>query len=133
VAHAAELPDNVATALHDRFREHVATMSQDRWTGLQGSREAILATLRRDWGPGFDENLALATRVVGEVGGRPLIDMLEQSGLGDDPRLIKVFAQAGRRMFRTGDPATGTERQAIGAADEATEARRAIMRLCCLD
>ena len=135
-AHAVNLPADMAQALHDRFLEQRHAEGRAAWEAQEERRQAQVETLRRDWGRAYDANLAAARQAVGALGGQPLKDALEESGLGDHPVLVKAFAAAGHRLFGTiGGPSTaaGAEATAVSpaapAALTATDAQREIMRL----
>jgi hypothetical protein len=131
-AHATELPDNVAKALHDRFRERVHRQSGEFWGEMGQAQATARATLRQEWGAEFESRLADARSVIDRLGGGALKDALNHTGSGDDPAVIRVFAAIGRALHAADGPGsarTGSQTNAVGAADDATEARRAIMRL----
>ena len=54
--------------------------------------------LKKEWGEGYDKELAGARVAVKELGGEPLIKYLNESGLGNDTTLIKVFAKAAKLL-----------------------------------
>lgn len=54
--------------------------------------------LHADWGEDFDHNLSLARRAATVFGDPALRAVLEESGLGDDPRIVRVAAEIGRMM-----------------------------------
>jgi hypothetical protein len=59
-----------------------------------------LETLRKEWGNGYDLNLARGRRVVKELGDDKLVQFLEASGAGDDPAIIKLFAKVGETLWK---------------------------------
>jgi hypothetical protein len=66
---------------------------------------ASLAELRRGWGAQADENLRLAQAVVAvydRAKGGALGAYLNQTGLGNDPRLIRLAARTGRQWLKQG-------------------------------
>ena len=54
-----------------------------------------LKELKTEFGPAFDERVALAQKAVHEFGGEGLKAALAESGLGNHPELVKAFAKAG--------------------------------------
>lgn len=52
--------------------------------------------LQQEWGANYDINLSLATRAVAKVGGQALQQLLDTTGLGNHPEMIKTWARVGR-------------------------------------
>lgn len=125
-AHELGLPAELAVALHDRFRDRMAEASADAWRATGGRQAATEAVLRQDWGRGYEARLADALRAVDRFGGAALKAALDASDAGNDPAVIRAFAEIGRRL--AGDGGAGS-----GATDEGpatpTAAQRAILRL----
>ena len=67
-------------------------------TALEDRRLQAEETLRGEFGNAYDERVGLASRVAQEFGGDEGIELLEESGLGNDPRVIKMFAKIGMAM-----------------------------------
>jgi hypothetical protein len=63
-----------------------------------------LAELRHEWGARFEDRLTRAKIAVRQLGGAEMIQWLEETGLGDDPRMVRHFEQLGGRLdaVRTG-------------------------------
>ena len=49
-------------------------------------------------GPRFEHNLRIAKKAVDHLGGRKLREVLEQSGLGSHPEIVRAFWKVGRAM-----------------------------------
>lgn len=105
-AHAANMtPDQVQASL-DFYAEYV----QGGLKSLSDSRKAGEAALKEEWGANFQTNLNLAHRslatmaskALGEEDGKALLDELDKSGLGNNPRLVKLFAALGGEMKEDG-------------------------------
>ncbi len=56
------------------------------------------AGLRTDWGDDFDRNIALARRAATVFVDPALRAVLDENGLGDDPRIVRAAAEIGRMM-----------------------------------
>ncbi len=52
--------------------------------------------LRQEWGPNYDANISLASRAVAKVGGEPLQKLLDDTGMGNHPDMIRAFTRVGR-------------------------------------
>ena len=68
-------------------------------------REAV-ESLKNDFGDKYDENLDVAQSVVKKFGDEELIKFLDESGIGDSPLMIKLFAKIGGSLIE--DTAVGT-------------------------
>jgi hypothetical protein len=57
------------------------------------------ATLRQEWGDGvYTRNLTWAFRTLKDFGGDEAVQLMETTGLGNDPRVIKLFANIGKEL-----------------------------------
>lgn len=69
------------------------------WAAQPGPRPeqaATVATLQAEWGARYQENLTAAQLVAERLGAQGLLD---ESGLGDDPALIRRLAAVGRPLL----------------------------------
>ena len=102
--HGARLPQAIAQSLYsevERGAHAPLTPAQ-----LRAHNAAGLAELRRNWGERTGAMLGLGRRLVTEVGGThpDLIDFLESSGAGSNPRVVRQLAEHAARMY--GNPDT---------------------------
>jgi hypothetical protein len=58
--------------------------------------------LKKHWGERFDGNIALTQRAVAKLGGVELQAVLDETGLGNHPDLIRAFHRAGKLMEEHG-------------------------------
>ena len=54
--------------------------------------------LRREWGSDYERTLALAKKAYSQFGDEETTRMLAESGLGNDPRLVRMFANIAARV-----------------------------------
>ena len=94
---------------------------------LAQQQAARLAEARNDWaqqsradaefgGEKLDENLAVAKKAVEALASPELKTLLEQSGLGNHPEIIRLFYRAGRSLSQdafVGGKAAQTDAQSI--------------------
>lgn len=66
------------------------------------------------------ENLIYAKRAVGYLGGKRLMDALNETGVGSHPAIVAAFVKVGRDFLREGRFITGNA--ASGAMDNSPEA-----------
>lgn len=60
-------------------------------------------TLTAEWGEhGFAQNVTYGNRAVEAYGGKEFITLLNQTGLGNDPVFVRVFAKIGRELAESG-------------------------------
>jgi len=74
-------------------------------------------SLKKEWGDAFNGNAEIARSVVKEFGDPELSQYLDTSGLGNDPRIIKLFTKIGKEMMgdsKLKDPRTS---QAMAPAE----------------
>jgi len=67
-------------------------------TTLEQERTTSQAALRQQWGNAYDENVAMAKDAVRQLGGDELVKVLDETGIGNVPSMVKAFAQVGRYM-----------------------------------
>ena len=84
------------------------------------------ATLRREWGASYARNLDAARRAGRMLGGETLLKHLDDSGIGNDPQVIRALARAGRLLAEADAPEAGA---ADGFAPIGEAARGEIARL----
>lgn len=65
----------------------------------QAKAEQARKDLERDWGQDFDKNLSAAKAVLREYGDDDVVKYLEESGLGDDPNLIRFLSKVGGNLL----------------------------------
>jgi len=99
-AYEANLLPDQASAMLDFLNgytaEQAAAMEQQQGNALE---EAVNG-LKSEWGDAFDQNLRKAKLAVLEFGGQDFQAYLNESGLGNDPQLIKAFSKIGDSFFK---------------------------------
>ncbi len=73
---------------------------------LGGNAKDTMEALTKEWGAGVHNQIKTAQRAVVQVGGQELIDILETTGMGNHPALIKAFAKVGA-VLAEDDPVFG--------------------------
>ena len=68
------------------------------FANTEKGKQAAISGLKDEWGPTFDRNVSLAQRAVKEYGDETTKAMLDETGLGNDPRVIKLFARIGMAL-----------------------------------
>lgn len=55
--------------------------------------------LKEEFGTAFDKQIEIAKRAVVSFGGEELKQVLNETGLGNDPRIVKMFANIGKQLL----------------------------------
>lgn len=126
VARELGLTPRQLQGLADFYARHqsetgLAAMRQ-RATDEGAAREALQA----EWGAHFDTKVAQAARAARYFGGESLVAMLNDTGLGNHPELVKAFARAGALLGEDALRAEG-QRPGLLAPDEALKKARGLM------
>lgn len=108
-AHASGLQPRQAQGLLDWFNKNQG----ERMASYTKTMEEGVGKLKGEWGGKFDEKLSVASRAVKELGGDELISLLEETGLGNHPTLVKFFAKLGESTMEdkiiVGDTSSGDQ------------------------
>lgn len=62
---------------------------------IKKNYETQVNNLKKEWGEAFNRNLSRAHGVLNKFADKELIEYLETTGLGNDTRLVKLFASIG--------------------------------------
>lgn len=95
VAHKSGLLPKQAQGLLEWYLETEKTFAGEAQATVKAEQERGLDELKKEWGQGYTKQIALAKAAVKELGDQDLIAYLDQSGLGNDPKLIRLMAKAG--------------------------------------
>lgn len=96
-AHEAGLSAAQAQKLFEKWNE--SNSPEARAEKLAAEREQVLTTLRKEWGREFDGNLNYAFKAIEAFGTPELREYLDESGMGNDPRMIRAFSTIGKKML----------------------------------
>jgi hypothetical protein len=77
--------------------------------------------IKEEWGDAFDENVHKAKLAVKEFGGEELSKYLNETGMGNDPQLIKAFSKIGKEFFKEDNFAGGEKPAYAMSPSEAQE------------
>jgi hypothetical protein len=91
-----------ATGLLDWYTQESEYARQSISEEVKAEETKAWAALREMWGPVTDRNVALAQRVVMEVGGEDLSKALNETGLGNNPAFLRFAAKIGEMMVEDG-------------------------------
>jgi hypothetical protein len=71
--------------------------------------EAGMATLKGEWGAGFDKKAEYANRALREFGGEEAVARIKELGLANEPAIAKMLAAVGERMSEDSPAGIGSK------------------------
>lgn len=89
---------NQAQKMLDWFNDRASNNMTKAQADQQEKMQQNWQNLEKEWGAGFEKNIQAAKTVVKEFGSPEIIDYLNETGLGDDPKLVKFLAQIGQNL-----------------------------------
>lgn len=98
MAHKSGLLPKQAQGLIDWYSKHETDLIAARKTQADTAVKAGIDGLKKEWGQGYEKEVANAKMAMKELGGDELADYLAKSGLGNDPQIIKALAKAATFM-----------------------------------
>ena len=96
-----------AQALADWFAETNSTAEQKIIELSKTDQEAKLNALKADWGKSYDSNIAKAQNVLKEYANPELLSYLNDTGLGNDPKIITLLTNIGKKLYGEADIVKG--------------------------
>lgn len=98
VAHSLGLTNEQFQGVLNHYGEYVNGMTPD----YEALKTEAKAALTKEFGKGADKKIAFAQRVLVTRGGKELVDLVERTGMGNHPALIKLFAEFGEAAAEKG-------------------------------
>jgi len=97
-AHKLGVPPAAAQGLLDWY----GSVWEARQGNIGEETKRVESQLKQEWGAAYEKHIALAQRTVREMGGEELLTFLDDSGLGNNPALIKMLARVGSILAEDG-------------------------------
>jgi hypothetical protein len=105
IMHQAGLTQAQANKLYSGYMEHVNGEFGEMSKGREMQQAEWDRQIRNEFGRAYDERVDMAQRAAAEFGGEEFLGWLDESGMGDHPMLVKMFAKIGQQMMEAGvDP-----------------------------
>lgn len=101
-AHKLGLTKAQAAGLYDWFNGQSGSAAQAAEQARLDREQAGIAALQREWGAAFNDKLAAAKAAVNTLAGDEFAAYLNETRLGNDPRMIKLMAQIGANLAEDG-------------------------------
>jgi hypothetical protein len=97
--HDLGLRNDQAEALLKHYGQ-TALDGQKQMTGQRdAARQAGTDALKKEWGDQFTANVDIARGAMMHFGGEEIATLMEETGLGNDPRMVKFLAKVGQSMM----------------------------------
>lgn len=119
--HKAGLTDKQAKALIEADLTFVKSSYEADKQSTESAKLTAESALKQEWGDKYTANIELARSVVAKFGDEQFVRYVEESGLGNDPRLIKLLAKAGQGLMEDRATGKGTTEIAPNAAQAMAE------------
>jgi hypothetical protein len=113
------LPEQ-ANAIFDFINNKVSEEQERAFSGSQEEITKGIEGLKQEWGDAFEQNIIKAKVTVKEFGGEQFQKYLNESGLGNNPELIKVFTKIGENLLKE-DKFTGEAKSAYALSPSAAQ------------
>ena len=97
-AHKAGILPKQYQQLLNQFAEVNKQAVEEFTNNSQQTFQESQAALKREWGPGYDKNINLARAAVRDLGGEEAFKVLNDSGLANNPIILKMLAKAGETL-----------------------------------
>ncbi len=118
-AHKLGLSDRQAKGLFEWYGSTAGEKFASASEAQKASLEQGLTALKAEWGQSFADKVAQAQKAVGFYGDDELKGFLNESGLGNHPAMVKLFAKLGSGLKEDG--LRGTQGTGLAPADAKTQ------------
>lgn len=118
--HEAGIPKVAAERLLSKYLADEQTAIKAAQEQQAKALEQNELSIKQEFGVKFDEKVNYARWAVKEFGSDGLLQMLDQTGLGSHPEVVKLFAKIGESLSE--DKARGTGVKTFGSSPEQAQA-----------
>ncbi|MBU6156228.1 MAG: hypothetical protein KJS87_04805 [Alphaproteobacteria bacterium] len=129
IAQGLGLTPHQLQGLVDFYAGHQAEAFAAAGRARQLEETRASEALRAEWGPDYTVKLSQAARAARYFGGEELVSLLNESGLGNNPQLIRAFEKAGALLGEDTLKGTGEDAgRGLAPADAMRKARELMQR-----
>jgi len=96
--HQAGLNDRQAKALHKSYYQLMVQRHADATRAQEHARQEAERSLRLEQGPAYDQFVGQAKSALRTYATPEFLKRLDETGLGNDPNMLKVFGRIGKDM-----------------------------------
>lgn len=100
--HETGLTNAQANKLYSGYLQYLGNEYQEALGQNDQMRAEWDSQLKRDLGKAYDESVDLSQRAAQELGGEELLKWFDETGQGDNPMFVKLFAKIGKMMSEAG-------------------------------
>jgi len=100
--HETGLTNAQANKLYSGYLQYLGNEYKEAVSGNEQARSEWQVQLKKDLGKAFDESVDLSQRAAKELGGDELLKWFDETGQGDNPMFVKLFAKVGKMMSEAG-------------------------------
>jgi hypothetical protein len=125
-AHKNGILPKQAEQLLGWYKEAMSEQAKAAEQQTQHQTQQVINELKQEWGKAFNDKILRAQSAVREFGGEELVNFLNESGLGNNPVLVKLFAKLGDLTKEDSVPGRESSRTVM-TPSEAIEKARVIM------
>lgn len=97
-AHRHGLTEKQAAGIFEDYFSNLAGQFGQHMDSVSSRLDDAEAELAAEYGEKYGYMKELGNRAVEEFGGAELVDLMAETGLGTDPRFVKLFINIGQRM-----------------------------------
>lgn len=97
-AHKAGLTPKQAKQLMGYYNEAASRESEQEIQQRQADVDSAISELKQEWGEAFDTQIHKAQVALKQFGGEEMMNYLNETGLGNDVNLIRLFAKVGESL-----------------------------------
>jgi hypothetical protein len=98
LAHEIGLNNDQASVLFDTYVNAIAGQQEQEQQAFDQFEVENTQALQQEWGGNFDKNVELARRAFMNFATPEAVEIMEQTGLGNHPEILKVFSRVGELL-----------------------------------
>ncbi len=98
LAHQIGLNNDQANVLFDAYVNAMAGQQEQEQSAFEQFEVENTQALQKEWGGSFDKNVELARRAFMNFATPEAVEIMEQTGLGNHPEILKVFSRIGELL-----------------------------------
>ena len=98
LAHEIGLNNDQANALFNAYVDSIAGQEESESEAFDQFEVENTQALQKEWGGDFDKNVELARRAFMNFATPEAVEIMEQTGLGNHPEILKVFSRVGELL-----------------------------------
>ena len=99
LSYKAGLTPNQAKAIYDGYHDYIGKKTELAGESTSQQSAEWVNSLKKEFGKAYDERVDLAQRAVDSYGDGPLKQWLTDSGNGNNPMFVKLFAKIGNKWY----------------------------------